>query len=155
MSTFLDDNHVVTGLFPKTDLYEGSPATDVISMARWGQCTFILSEGAGGTATNVITIEACSDAAATATSAIAYKYRLCGTTDTWGAATAIAATGYTTVAGANQMVAIEIDAAQLPAGYPFVRMQLTEGVDAASAAGVIAILSKPRYAESVPVTAIA
>jgi|SRR5262245_8639515 len=150
--------HVACALVPATDRYNTNPATDVFNTKDYSHITFIVEEGAGGTGTVKIQVEACSAAAGTGNTAIAFNYRLVAdtaTADTWGALTAIASTGYTTVAGANKMVAVEIDAEELPAGKPFVRLQLTEVVDSPCAASVLAILSGARYPQQVPTTAIA
>jgi hypothetical protein len=152
---FIGQNHVAWALMPDADLYDPDPATDVFNLKQYGHITFILFEGAGGTGTVKIEVEECTTAAGANNTAIAFRYRLMATTDTWGALTASAKTGYTTVAGANKAVAIEIDASELSDGYNFVRLQLTEVVDDPCDAAVIAILSEPRYAQAVPPTAIA
>ena len=77
-----------------------------------------------------------------------------GTIDTWGARTARAAAGYAPAAGANKMVAIEVDPATLPAGKPWVRVQVTESVDSPVDAGMIVILSHGRHKRDIPLTAI-
>lgn len=148
-------NHVVIGLQPDADRYNGDPATDIFNMENYDHITFILMEGAGGTGTAVLTVEECTDAAGTGATAIAFRYRLMSTIDTWGALTAVAATGYTTVAGANKLIAIEVDAEELSDGSNFVRLQITESVDSPVDAGVLAVLSRARYPQDVPVTAIA
>lgn len=145
---------VATALQPDADRYAGSPATQAYNMKMYDHITFVLMEGAGGAGTATITIEECTSAAGAGNVAIPFKYRLCTTGDTWGALTSIAATGYLTIAGANKLVAVEIDAAELSADHPYVRMQLTVGVATAVDAGVVAILSKARYPQAVPVTAI-
>lgn len=152
---FTELNHPVYALMPDADRYNSDPATDVFNMENYDHITFILMEGAGGTGTVKIEVEECTTAAGANNTAIAFRYRLMSTTDTWGALTASASTGYTTVAGANKMVAIEVDASELSDGYNFVRLQLTEVADDPCDAAVIAILSQPRYAQAVPTTAIA
>ena len=152
---FTERNHIAIGLVPDADLYAADPATDIINMEDYSHVTFLLTEGAGGTGTVKLTVEECDDTTPTNSTAIAFKYRVCSSGDTWGALTASAATGYTTTAGANKMVAVEVDAAELSDGYPFVRLQLTEVVDDPCDAGVVVILSGARYPQAVPTTAIA
>jgi hypothetical protein len=152
---FTEKHHPVYALAPDADLYNGNPATDVFNLKNYNHITFLLVEGAGGTGTVKVQVEECTSAAGAGNTARAFSYRLMSTVDTWGALTASASTGYTTVAGANKMVAIEIDAAELSDGYNFVRLQLTEVVNDPCDAAVIAILSEPRYATAVPLTGIA
>jgi len=78
-----------------------------------------------------------------------------GTQDTWGALTAVATTGYATVAGANKMIAIEVDAENLTAAKPYVAVTMTELVDAVCIGSLIIILSEARYPQAIPITAIA
>jgi len=146
---FTEEHMVVPVLYPDADVYAADPATDVVNMKLYDHVTFILTEGAGGTGTVKLVVEECTSAAGANNTAIAFNYRLASTPDTWGALTASAATGYTTVAGANKQVAIEIDSSELSVGYPYVRVQLTEVADDPCDAGMIAILSKPRYPQAV------
>lgn len=147
---------VLNGLWPTATRYNtGSPAsTQAVNMGQYEHATFILQEGAGGAGTATITMEACTTAAGAGATTIPFRYRLCGTQDTWAAPVTVAATGYLTIAAANKMVAVEVDAEELTAGYPYLRMTLTVGVTTAVAAGVIIILSGARNPQNVPVTAI-
>jgi hypothetical protein len=154
---FMQNNLVTCAKLPDADLYNSDPATDVYNMKNYDRITFILVEGAGGTGTAVLTVEECTSAAAAGATAIAYRYKTCadaGSADTWSAWTAIASTGYTTVAGANKMVAIEVRSNELSAGYPFIRLQLTEDANDPVDACVMAILSDPRDSQDVMPTAI-
>lgn len=152
---FTEKNLPVMALAPDADRYNTDPATDVVSLAKYEHATFILFEGAGGTGTVKIEVEECTAADGSGNTAIPFRYRLCETGDTWGALTAAAATGYTTVAGANKMVAVEIDGDELSEGSPWVRLQLTEVANDPCDAAVAVIMSGPRYAEDVLPTAIA
>lgn len=151
---FTQEHQVVPALYPDADRYNADPATDVFNLALYDHITFILTEGAGGTGTVKIEVEECTAADGTGATAIAFNYRVASTPDTWGALTASAATGYTTTAGANKQVAVEIDAAELSSDSKYVRLQLTEVADSPCDASVIAILSKPRYQEDVLATSL-
>ncbi len=144
----------VFALAPDADRYASDPATDVINMANYRHVTFLLIEGAGGTGTATITVEECTALDGTGATAIAFNYRLAATADTFAALTAAAAAGYLTIAGANKMVAIEIDSAELSDGSPFVRLTLTEAVASAVDACVIAIASEARYPQDTLISAI-
>lgn len=142
---FSHDNMLAMALAPDADRYNANPATDIFDMKMYDHICFLLCEGTGGTGTVKIQVEECSDTSGTDNTAIAAKYRVCSSGDTWGALTTLASTGYTTTAGANKMVCVELDAADLDPAKPFVRLQLTEVADSPCDAGVVAILSKARY----------
>lgn len=144
----------VFALAPDADRYNANPATDIINMADYTHCNFFLHEGAGGTGTVKLIVQACDDVSATATTDLAFRYRVAQTGDTFGAWTEIAATGYTTVAGANKIVQVEVDNQQLPDGKPYVRLSLTEVANDPCDAGVLAVLSGPRYGAESPATAL-
>ena len=146
MSNIFHENHVpVFALAPDADRWDSSPATDVISMALHDEITFIVMEGAGGAGTTTITVEECDDTTPTNSTAIAFKYRLASSGDTFAALTAVAAAGYLTIAGANKMIQITIKSEDLSAGFPFVRIQTTEGDSTAVDAAIIAIMGQNRY----------
>jgi len=136
------------------DIFNGDPATDVISMANYRRCTFILHKGPGDTGTATITVESCDDTTPSNTTAIAFTYRKCTSGDTFSAPTAATSSGFTTTAGADQVYIIEVDAANLDGTDKYVRLKMTEVADDPCDGGVIAILSQPRYAEDVPVSAL-
>lgn len=146
---FTESNMVVPVLYPDADRYNTSPASDVVNMKLYSHVTFLLTEGAGVTGTAVLTVEECTAAAGTGNTAIPFRYRVASTPDTWGAVTAATTAGFETTAGANRQYAIEVDAAELSDGYPYVRVQVTESGNAPVDASMIAILSKARYPQAV------
>lgn len=147
--------HVVNGLPPAADRYNSNPAGDVVSLANFSHFMALLSEGAGGTGTAEITVEACDNFTPSNTVEIPFKYRVRTTGDTWGALTQATADGVTPAAGANKDVQIFVEAADLPEGYPNVRVKLTEVVNDPCVAGLMYILSGPRYTKAIMETAIA
>ena len=154
MSVFSQRNQIVMALEPNADRYDGTPTSDVIAMKHYRHVTFILQEGAGGTGTVKIEVEECTSSAAAGNTAIAFNYRVASSGDTFGALTAATSAGFTTTAGANKQVLIEIDAAELSDGSPFVRLQLTEVANDPCDAGIVAICSEPRYSAEIMPTAI-
>ena len=151
---FSEQNQIVMALAPDADRWTGNPATDIINTKNYGHVTFIVMEGVGGTGTTTLTVEECDDVTPTNSTAIAFKYRLATSGDTFGALTSIASTGYLTIGGANKMVIIEVEAADLSDGFPFVRVQTTEDDSTAIDGAIIAICSKPRYSQAIMPTAI-
>lgn len=116
----------------------------------------------GGTATTVLTVNACDNVTPSTRSAIPFWYReIIGTTntgDTDGAITRAATTGFTTTAGGAKLVLVEADAKDCAAaGYGFVELTSVEGVDDPVVASIVAILggSPNRYARQVNATVIA
>ena len=146
---FTEEHEISVALQPVADAYAADPATDVYNMKYYEHITFVIVEAAGGTGTVKIQVEECTSKAGAGNNAIAFKYRVKSDSNgAFGALTASAATGYTTTAGANKLVAVEVDADDLAADSPYVRLQLTEVVNDPCDAGVVAILSKPRHPQA-------
>lgn len=142
-----------TVLQPVADAYAADPATTTVNMRHYGHVTFLLMEGAGGTGTATVEVEECTAANGDGATAIPFQYRV--STDagvTFGALTAATASGFTTTAGANKVIAIELEDDELSEDSPFVRVQLTEVTDSPCAAGVLAVLSKPRNSREVMIS---
>jgi hypothetical protein len=145
-SYFVERNHIVKGLAPHADLYNGDPATDVVNMKNYERCTFILHQNATTVSSNgtaVITVEACTSAAGSSATAIAFKYTklTTGVSDASTALTSATAAGFTTTAVQNTVYLIEVQASDLTADKPYVRLVATEGVDAPVAGSVLIVLS--------------
>ena len=167
MADFIHDHHIVAGLYPVADCFAGGKSTDIINMENYGRATFVILTGAieDSGISNIFTVDACDDASASNTSAMAFTHRTClssATVDTWGAQTAAAATGYNltdNAAVANAMHIVEVNAEDVSAdggnGYGFVRLTIAETANKTITAAVICILSDPRYPQEVPVSAIA
>ena len=147
-------HHAVNALAPDADRFNSNPATDVYSLAEYERITFVLAKGAGATGTATLTVESCDDVTPTTTTAVAFSYRAQTSNDTWGAWTAATSSGFTTTAGANQVYEVTISGSELNDDDKYVRLQLTEVANDPVDAGVLAILTQPRYGASVPQTAI-
>jgi hypothetical protein len=160
---FLFDHHVINGLVPKADNFDTSATTDWISFANYGRMTFIIHTGnaTSDTANGTVTLLASAVAAGTTTTALPFKYRVCAsstTVDTWGALTDAPATGFSMTAGDNYIYSIEITEDQVVGTIDakgFVALKVTEVTNDPIVAGVLIILSDPRYPQAVPVQAIA
>ena len=162
---FLFNNHLVAGLYPVQDAFAGGVYTDVISMKNYRRCTFVVMTGAIEDAgiSNLLTVESCDDTAASNSTAIAFKSRICPsstTVDTWTALTDRATTGYNAALAqpaANGMWLVEVTSSQMEAGaadYQFVRLRIQETANKTITAAVLVILSDPRYPQPIPVGAI-
>lgn len=149
-SYLVETHHAVKGLSPSADLYNADPATDVVNMKEYQRCTFILHQNGSSPSSNgnaVITVEACSSAAGSSPTAIAFKYSkmTTGASDTMTALTAATASGFTTTAVEDTTYFIEIDAADLTADKPYVRMVCTESTNAPVIGSVMILLGGSSY----------
>ncbi len=153
---FIGRHHVANALWPKATYWNtGTPnSSSGFDMGRYGHACFILQQGVGTAGSATITMEACTDTAGTSPTAIAFKYRLSTTQDTWGALTDCANTGIVFGAASGQMLAIEVDAEDLTAAKPFLRLTATvSDVTAVQASGIV-ILAEAAYPKAIPLTAL-
>lgn len=162
----LSNLQIVTAFYPVADAFSGGITTDAVSLAAYKRATLLIFTGAIEDAgiSNAITIEACTAAAGTNNTAMAFRTRISlssTTVDAWSALAARAATGYNFAAAspvANAIWMAEVTAAEVAAavagGY-FVRAVIAETANKTITAGGIWVLSEPRYPNSTPVQAIA
>jgi hypothetical protein len=127
-------------LAPIADVWESGPkTTDRVRCPGSGRLYFVVTEGAGGTGTAVITAEAHETNSGGTPTAIGFRYKVAqtpGEIDNSGSWTTADTSGATPAAGADKKTLIEFRFDDLPAGKPFVSLTFTEGVDAAVAGGV-------------------
>lgn len=136
------------------DIFNGDPATDVLSMENYEEIVFIIVKNAGATGTATITVESCDDTTPTTTTAVAFRYQATTSGNTIGAVTAAAAAGFATTAGANQLYTISIKSDELSGTDKYVRLVATEVVDSPCDGAIMAIGFYPRYEQDVPVEMI-
>jgi hypothetical protein len=148
------DGHIVNAL-PPIDI-TGGKDSDVWTMKNYAHCTIIVQIGVSAAAFTKIILQACDDFTPSNTTDIAFRQYAEETAlgDTLSVVAAVAATGTTPNAADNIMYVIEIDAAELPAGKPCLRLHLTNGANSVIASAV-AILSGSRFAKDANATAIA
>lgn len=144
----VDKFHTVPVLYPVANALAGTVNTAAVQCMGEG-VLFELTKGVstGGTATHTITIRASSDAAFTATSAVDFMYRVSTTPDTWGAWTqALAAAGFATTAGSNDVYQMYVDGQILGAtGYEYAYLRSVEIVADACVCSIIAHVVNPSY----------
>jgi hypothetical protein len=169
VSDFLSNHHIVNGLYPVADAFATTGVSDVISLENYESICFIIHTGnsTGGDSDGVVTVSACDTVVPGNSVAMAFRYRTCAssaTVDTWSSPTAAASTGVALNGADNTMLAVEVTADEvLTAGLtnsteystPFVQLTVTEDTDDPVVAGILCILSGPRYPQDVPVSAIA
>lgn len=147
--------HVVN-ILPPVDANDAAANSDVFSMKNFAHATIIVQCGVSAGAVPTITIEECDDFTPSNSTAIAFKAYKEETAagDTLGARTAVASTGLAMGTDNGIMYVIEIDAAELSAGYENLRVCFTDP-GASALISAVAILSGPRYAGDQSATAIA
>lgn len=145
--------HVVNALAP-VDI-NGGVNTDVWSMKNYSKASILIQMGVTGGASTV-TVEACDDFTPSNTTAIAFAVYKEETAagDTLGARVAATTSGFAASTNNGIMYVIEVDAAELPVGYPNLRVAFSDP-SGATFASCAAILSGPRYGGPESATAIA
>ena len=157
MTEMMEALHLVKGLDPVADAFTGTVNSDVVSMKGHGRVRFTVYTGVGATGTSTFTVDACDDFVPTNTTAIAFWSREILSGDTEGAVTRRAAAGFTNTAGNSKIIQIEVEAKDLPAGKPNVRLHAVESVDSPVLGGILIEMGgKPtRYSKDPNATVIA
>lgn len=158
--------HIIPAFVPVADAFAGGITTEAVSLANYENAALVIQTGAIEDAgiSNLVTLEACTDAAGTGNTAMAFRRRVqrySTTVDTWGALTAVTSSGYNfAVANAVadavwylSVTAEEVNAAV--AGAEFIRAVIAETVNKTITASGLWILWGARYPQSVPIQAIA
>lgn len=149
--------HVVNALpneSTATDLFNGGVATDVVNLGKYEKATWILQKGAGNTGTAVLKVESCDNTTPSTATAVAFNYWECTSGDTWGDMQTATSAGFTTTAGANTMVAVEINSAELSGTDQYARLTATEVADDPVTGYISCILSQGKVVQEVSPTAI-
>jgi len=148
--------HLVNGKAPIADAFAGTGYSDVVSMRNYKTAEFIMYRGVqDGTTYSTVTVQACDNTTPDTRSAVAFRYQVCTSGDTWGVITECANTGFATTAGSGQMYRIFVDASVLAeVGYEFVQLKYVETGDNPVVGAILIQLHEPRFEKDVPVTAI-
>lgn len=142
-----ESGHVVQALAP-VDITGGANSRGVL-LRNWAHASIIVGIGASAAAPTSIKVQACSNATGTGATDVGFSYyaelAAGADTDVLGARVTVAATGITSVdADDGVFYVIEIDAREVPASLPYIRVAI-----AAPASAIIAhvtfILSGGRF----------
>ena len=149
-----EQGHVVN-IIPPVDINGAVKNSDVFDMGNHSHCSILLTLGVTGAAVTV-TLEECDDFVPTNVTARAFNVYKEETAagDTLGARTAVAAAGFATSGNDNITYVIEIDANELTADRPKLRLVLSDPA-AATLASAVAVLSGSRHAKEQNATVIA
>jgi hypothetical protein len=146
-----EQGHVVVGIYPVN--VAGGATTDCFSMRDWAHVSIIVAYGATADATTSIVVKECASKAGGG-NAIAYDVYKCETTgaaancDVLGSrvsAATVTTAGINPADTDNIFYVIEIDAAQLTAGYEWLEVVLLNAAANVNLATVIAVFSGGRY----------
>lgn len=144
----LENLRIAKGLDPVANAFAGTVRSDVLRVTEAHKAIFLIYKGVGTTGTSVVTVQACDDASPSNETAVAFRYRRLNSTDSPGAVTECASTGFTTTAGSSDLYAIEVDCKALASsGYKFVCLKMVESAASAVVGAIVAMLV-PRYADS-------
>lgn len=143
---FAASSHYEEGIAAAADPFAGTVYSDVVSMKHHNRVRFVVNWGVGATGTLTLTVQACDDTTPSNRSAIAFHYRVTVAGAAPGAITAATSSGFTTTAGSNQIIEIEVPAENLAAsGYSYVQLKSVEVVDSPLAGGVLIEMLEPAY----------
>ena len=138
-------SHFEVGLNAVADAFAGTVNSDVVSMKNHNRVKFIAHWGVGTTGTVTFTVEACDDVTPSNTSAIPFVYRVTVGGAAPGTITAATSSGFTSTAGSNQIIEIEVPAENLNAsGYSYVRLHCVEVANDPLLGGILIEMLEPR-----------
>lgn len=139
------DCHVAQLIPPAS--YSSTQTSVKLSLGKWRHASILLLMGSAGTPP-VVTLLSSDDGSPENTTALAFNLHKqengynAANGDVYGARVATAAAGFTPVSTNNILYSIEIDANQLPAGQPYIKLVLTSPTSCLLAA--VAVLSAGR-----------
>lgn len=139
----------VAGIAP-VDIGGAAKTSDYFSMENYSHASIIVYCGAITNAAT-ITVEESDDNTGNDTTAIGFSYYQI-TAGVTGDRTTVANTGFSTGTTDGSMFVIEIDAAELSDGYPYLVVKTTDA--AANLITVVPVLSGARYAQAAPPEAL-
>lgn len=139
------------GLPAVANAFAGTVYSNAFKLTFFQRATILLHKAVGATGTATITVEASSDSSGTGATAIPFKLfknTNTGSSDSMGAVTNVAATGFTTTAGSNQLYQIEVDAKDLPEGLPWIRLKSVEVVASPVLGGILVLVHEGKLAQA-------
>ena len=134
------------------DRLNGNWASDVIHMAEYQDCVFIIDQ-TSGVGAGEVSIQRCDDVTPTSTAgAPSWRYRSSTTPDTWGAWAAIStSSGFVMAITPDKTYELHIRADEVggTSGWEYLRLNVDEVTNSPIDVDMIAILFNPRYGEDV------
>lgn len=153
----LDERTHIVPLIAPVDAVATAATTGFIDMSKYNQVQFVVAFGAADTVGTIALEQATTADTTTATEGgLGFYYRKSGAvgTDTMGAITHVDSTGSLATAAADDNLIFIIEPDQLADGYRFARLVFTpSGTSSAVLVAAHAVLSGPRYAANVMISA--
>jgi hypothetical protein len=150
----MEKSHFEVGLAPVADAFAGTVYSDVVNMKNHGRVRFIHFWGVGTTGTGTITVQACDDTVPSNRTAVPFRYRSLVAGAAPSAWAYVAATGFTTAAGSNQIYEIEVLAEDVGAtGYGYVQTKQVEVAASARLGGILIEMLDAKFQGPTPITA--
>jgi hypothetical protein len=139
------EGHIVNILAPVN--ISGGVTAQCFHLKQHSHASIVVQLGVQAAAATKILLNACSSAAGAGATAIPYDLYTQETAgvvnDVTSTRNAITAAGYTPSGNAGIFYILEVDASNLPAGLPYLQLQITNGANA-DFASAVAILSGGR-----------
>lgn len=145
--------HVVN-ILPPLDINGSARTSDYFALKNYAHASIVLTLGVTGAASDV-TLEESDDNAGNDTSAIGFTYYKEETAagDTLSTKQTATTGGFSTSTNDNITYVIEVDAAELSDGYPYLVLKMSDP-SASTFASAVAVLSGSRYGRDQSLTAI-
>ena len=139
------DGHIVQLITPQD--ITGGKTSPAISMKMYSHASILLFIGISAAAPNKIILNACTDAQGDGAIPISFDLFAAETPnlDVLGPRQPITSAGYAPSANDGIFYVIEVGAAHLPQGFPYLQLEVLNGVNSVLASAV-AVLSGARYA---------
>ena len=147
-------NFVQNTITAHEDLFNGTPTSDIVSLANADAAVFLITKSAGGTGTAVVTVESCDATTPTTATAVAFYYQENTSGNTWGARQTATSSGFTTTAGANQQYKMWVHDWGLSGTNKYVRLKATESANDPVDGAIITMLWGEKYPQGTPQAAI-
>lgn len=152
---FTEEVKIVKGLAVGADAIAGGVATDIVNMENYQKAVFLFyhADGGGTTGVGTFTVDACDDTTPSHTSKMPFVHRALTT----GVSEVISDPAFKTSAQSQATTAnestihiIEVNADDLPATYPYVRLAIAETVNDPIYGCCIILLVGSRYKGTLP-----
>jgi hypothetical protein len=150
-----EECHLVN-ILPPIDVDTASGASCVhFNMANYSHASIIVQTGVTNATAGTLTVENCTAASAGTEAAIAFSYyeETTDAGDTLSTRTAATVSGFALSGNDNCLYVIEIDAAELTAGYSWIQLEWSNP-GGSTIGSAVAVLSGARYAGDLSATAI-
>lgn len=134
----------IVGIAPIADAFSGVVRTDVINMRDSNTCNFSIFTGVGVTGTSTIAVFSSDDTSITTSAAVTFRYREYPSTGVPGDLVKASTSGFTSTAGSNRSIDVEVDAAELSGTHQYVFLRATEVTDSPVLGGIQVRLSGNR-----------